>query len=1126
VLFVRRFFFLSLKSGKDIAESRRSAVRLNRRQSGNTCSPTRVLVAITLLMIFAAVALTAGSSAVKLGVANAANSHRLFASRPISSATAPVAQPVLSTYSHLPLMFEPNQGQTDASVRFLARGAGYGLYLTAREAVLAFQQVAADSPQSVVRTSVVSMKLVRAAAADPAGEVQLPGKSNYFIGNNPAQWHLDIPQFARVRYRNVYPGIDLVYYGNQGRLEYDFEVAPGSDPGLVTLTFQGRRNQELQKPRIDASGDLVVSIGGSDVRLRAPRVYQKLGAEERVVSGRFALRGQNEDEVGFEVGAYDRSRALIIDPTLTYSTYLGGSGVESCSAITGLPFTPGCPAIAVDAAANAYVAGSTTSTDFPGTAGEFQPALAPGAAANAFIAKFSPAGSLEFSTYLGGNGTDYTAGVAVDTGFNIIVAGTTSSGNFPTTNGPSNTAFQTAPLTGGKHVFFSKIDPTGKILLYSTYLSGHGIDIASGLALDPGGNGYITGTTTSADVETGFPSTIGSYQTSPKATNQFFFTKVDPNASGSGSVAYSTYLGGSSPSTGSTVGGGVAVDSNSNAYITGGTNFIDMPLLDAYQALNEGGLDAFVVKLNPNGVTGTQLLYATYLGGSGDDVGYGVAVDSTGDAYVTGSTSSTDFNVTGITLTTSLQPTNGGGTDAFLAKLGIPCTGTSCTTFDVPLAYFTYLGGSGTDVGTSIVVDNNSGARIAGWTNSANFPIIVGSSPVQSAYGGGTSDAFFASINTAATCSPLVTPNCVVTSTTTYFGGTGADLGTGVALDQQGASYLVGETTSSTGFPLENPNQGVLDGPSDAFVSKLAPVLNLTMLPPTATPLVVGMGSQVSFAYTVTNSGEFTNGVTFTDFLPPSGVSFVSAATSPGTCGGPTNNTVLCNIGTLNAAATATVTVIVTPVPPTLPGGSVTLGNSASAYVGQSLLATASASVTVNDFKLTVAPAAATVPAGVPAVFTATVTPSANSGFPDSVSISCGSGLPTGATCVPGNNNPIPNLNSGAQSSQLVINTTPRVTTTTDLRHGASPGFPLYATWIPVSGMALLGVGLGGKRQRRLLMALLIGGLFALILFLPGCHTAATVTTTTGTPAGTYSVTVNAVSGNATRTTLVTLVVQ
>ena len=300
------------------------------------------------------------------------------------------------------------------------------------------------------------------------------------------------------------------------------------------------------------------------------------------------------------------------------------------------------------------------------------------------------------------------------------------------------------------------------------------------------------------------------------------------------------------------------------------------------------------------------------------------------------------------------------------------------------------------------------------------------------------------------------------------------------------------------------------------------------MLPPTATPLVVGMGNQVSFAYTITNNGEFTNGVTFIDYLPASGATFVSATASPGTCGSPTNGTVLCNIGTLNAAATATVTVILTPVAPTLSGGTVSLGNSGSAFVGQTLLASSSASVIVNDFSVKVAPATTTVVAGVPAVFTATITPSSNSGFPDSVSISCGSGLPTATTCVPGNNNPIPNLNTGAQSSQFVINTTTRVTTTTDLRHGSGPGIPLYATWLPVSGLALLGVGLGGKtsRRRRLLLGLLFAGLFALILFLPACGSTAPVTTTTGTPAGTYPVTINAVSGGATRSTVVTLIVQ
>lgn len=1105
---------------------------MNRRRSGKTCSRSRILVAILLLMLLAAVALTIDWGAAKLQADKAGNPNPFYRSAESVSPRVPLVKgtpqaPV--NYGHLPLIFEPNQGQTDAHVRFLARGSGYSLFLTAQEAVLALLHSSVDSRHPNVTTSAVSMKLVGTASPrDPAAEIQLPGRSNYFIGSDPAKWHRDIPQFARVRYRDVYPGIDLVYYGNQGRLEYDFEVAPGGDPTQVALRFQG-----IQRPRIDAHGDLVLTDGGSGLRLQSPRVYQKVGAEERPVTGRFELRGQEKDEVGFQIGAYDRSRELIIDPVLIYSTYLGGSGNEACSIIApitvaGLPAPPpGCPAIAVDAAANAYVAGSTTSTNFPATTGEYQPDLAPGATANAFIAKFSPIGSLVFATYLGGSGTDYSAGVAVDAGFDILVAGTTSSSNFPTTKGATNTAFQTTPLTSGKHVFVSKLDPTGKILLYSTYLSGSGTDIASGLAVDQSGsNAYVTGTTTSTEVGTGFPSTLGAYQTTPRAANQFFFTKVDPNTSGSGSVLYSTYFGGSSPSNGLVLGGGVAVDGNSNAYITGGTNFTDMPLLDAYQGLNEGGFDAFVAEINPSGVTGAQLLYSTYLGGSGDDVGFGIAVDSSPNAYVTGWTTSTDFNA-GTTGTTALQVSSGGGTDAFLAKIGVPCTGTGCVTFDVPLTYFSYLGGAGTDVGTSVTVDNSAGARVIGWTNSPNFPIV--GSPVQATYGGGTSDAFFATIDTTATCSPIVTPTCVATSSTSYFGGTGADYGTGVALDLQSSSYLAGETASGSGFPLKNPYEGSLSGPSDAFVSKFAPVLNLTMLPPTATPLVVGMGSQVSFAYTITNNGEFTNGVTFVDYLPASGATFVSATASPGTCGTPINQTVLCNIGTLNAAATATVTVILTPVAPTLPGGTVSLGNSGSAFVGQSELATSSASVTVNDFSIKVAPAAATVVAGVPAIFTATITPSSNSGFPNSVSITCGSGLPTGTTCVPGNNNPIPDLNTGAQSSQFVINTTTRVTTTTDLRHGSSPGIPFYATWLPVSGLALIGVGLGGKtsrRRRRVLLGLLLGVLLALILFLPACGGTTAVTTTTGTPAGTYAVTVNAVSGSATRTTVVTLVVQ
>jgi uncharacterized repeat protein (TIGR01451 family) len=1095
-------------------------VRLNRHWLGQTCSGRRAFVAIALLMTFGAVALT---RAAKPQIAHDSNPSRFFASNPNPPGHA--TQSVMAAYGHLPLMFEPNQGQSDPRVKFLARGSGYGLYLTADEAVLTLQHSTSRPQHSAQPISVVRMRLAGTSApALVSGTDELPGKSNYLIGNDPAKWHRNIPQFARVRYHDVYPGIDLIYYGSQGQLEYDFEIAPGHDPRQVALKFQGSENLT-----IDASGDLVLGIGGSDIQLHAPRVYQRFGAEQRTVAGRFALRGNGKDEVGFELGAYDRDRTLIIDPILTYSTYLGGSGIESCSAITGLPFTPGCPAIAVDAVSSAYVAGSTTSTDFPPQPGVMGSLTG---TANLFIAKFSPAGNaLQFATYLGGNAVDYTAGIAVDNGFNVIVAGTTTSSDFPTDG--TNAAFQTPPVSAGKHVFVSKLDSTGHTLLYSTYLAGSGADVASGLALDPGGNAYVTGTSSSPlfPVSGGFPTTVGAYQPAPKAINQFFMSKVNPNASGSASLPYSTYVGGSSPASGVTVGGGIAVDSTSNAYITGGTTFTDMPVLNAFQGTNKGGLDVFVTRINPAGAEGTQLVYSTYLGGTGDDVGYGVAVDSSTNAYVTGSTSSGDFNVGGASTTPELQAKNLGGVDAFLAKLGVACVPTPTTTCNtpLPLSYFTYLGGSGTDIGTAVAVDGSQGARITGLTSSPDFPVL---NPVQTAFGGGTSDAFVARIDTLATCSPILTPPpaCPATSSSSFFGGAAADMGTGIAVDQQSSTYLAGETFSpASSFPLANSFQPQLNGTSDAFVSKLGPRLNLTMLTPAVAPSPVGVGGQVTFTYTITNNGDFTNNITFTNNLPVSGATFVSATASPGTCGQPTGTppTVQCNIGALNTAATATGTVVVSAVAPPTAGGSVLLGNSGTAGVNGSTLATAGASVVVNDFSLQVGPPTAIVPAGVPATFTATVAPSANNGFPGSVSVSCTSALPIGATCLPGANNPVPNLNTGAQSVQLVINTTVRVTTTTRL-HGLEDT-PFYALFLPVSGLALLGVGLGGRvsRKRRLLTALLLGGLFALILFQPACGSKSHTSITSGTPAGTYPVTISATSGtNAVRTALVTLTVQ
>lgn len=1068
-------------------------------------------------MALAATVLMFGSHRTGTRGTDVASSVSTNSTNDAGSRPTPAGSPqgVLSAYHHLPLIFELNQGQSDPQVKFLARGSGYALFLTADQAVLTLRHAAAR------QSSVVSMTLEGASRNSPVSGVdQLPGKSNYFLGNDPAQWHTDVPQFARVRYRGVYPGIDLVYYGKQGQLEYDFEAAPGSDTQEVVLSFQGAENLT-----VDSAGDLVLAVGDGRVTLKSPRVYQRVGEQERTVDARFELRGQNR--VGFALGQYDQRRTLIIDPVLTYSTYLGGSGDEACTTIlvvaTGVS---GCPAVAVDTGLNAYIAGSTTSANFPTAGLPFQPGLE--GTANVFISKFnSTADTLLFSTYLGGDTVDTTAGLAVDASTNVIVAGNTTSKNFPTDG--TNAAFQTTRLSANNHAFVSKLDSLGHTLIYSTYLSGSGIDTATGLAIDLGGNAYVTGTTTSTTiVPTGFPSTLGSYQPLSKAVSQFFLTKVNPSLSGVNSVPYSTYFGGSNPNTGRTVGGGVAVDVNSNVYITGGTDFADMPVLNAFHgAPGSGGLDVFVAELNPAAVTGTQLLYSTYLGGTGDDIAYGIAVDSALSAYVTGSTTSIDFPAAG---TGVFQPNNNGARDAFVAKLGAVTAG-GILPGTVPLLYFTYLGGSNDDVGLGIVVDNSGqaqgssqGARVTGWTASPNFPVI-NAAGVEATFAGGF-DAFVARIDTTAT-----TPTAAG-HYSTFLGGTLDDFGTGIAVDLQGASYVAGETQSgdllTKAPPLTTSFQPSISGLSDAFLSKLGPLLNLQPSV-VASPSTASVGNQVTFTYTIENQGDFTSGITFTDSLG-SGATFVSASTSNGSnaCGQPNGGTVLCNIGALNAGGagdtggTATVTIILTPTPNATPQTSaVPLSNSGTVNVsGSTFSRNANATVSVNDFDLSVAPSTATVAAGVPAQYTATIVPTGQ--FPGTVALSCTSGLPNGATCTETTPS-FQNLN-GSVSTDLIINSVARVTTTTSL-------FPqsklFYAMGLPIFGLAILGVSVGRvSRTRRVLVTFLLGGFFALLVFQAGCSSSKSTTLTSGTPAGTYVITVSGVSGTATRTKTVTLVVQ
>jgi hypothetical protein len=1046
--------------------------------------------------------------------------------------TSPRLQLAQAAFSSLPLIFEPNQGQTDAQVKFLARGSGYGLFLTEDQAVLVFNSSPRDHRRSASGAEVLRMELGDAnRKPQVTGTELLAGKSHYLLGNDPTQWHRDVPQFARVRYGAVYPGIDLVYYGNQGRLEYDFEVAPGADPARIALRFQGQKHLELSR-----DGELVLSGLVGNVRLKSPRIYQRFGQEERGVKGHFVLRGG--DEAGIAIGDYDRSRTLVIDPVLAYSTYLGGTGDEACSVIsgTGTPIAR-CPAIAVDSASNIYIAGSSTSTNFPNPTGT-SPMLA--GTANVFVAKINPGAAggaqLIYSTFVGGNGVDLPAGIAVDSGFDVIVAGRTTSSNFPASNG-----FQTAPQNAGQHAFLSKLN-TGGVIVYSTYLSSAGTDAATGVALDSKGKAYVVGTTsgtvTGSNTTADFPTTPGSFQTIRAGTNQFFWSKIDFAQTGAGSLAYSTYFGGGNPSTGVATGGGIAVDPSGNVFFTGGTNFFhlgnanDFPIQNAAQGCLDAptnpatcpttdannvpltNRDAFVAKFAPvtNASNAFTLSYSTYLGGTGDDIGYGIATDSSGDAFVTGATGSTDFRSTGTS--GAFQPAYGGGaTDAFLVKLN-PFT-PSGTTGNVMLGYFTYLGGSGGDVGLGVALVSTTDARITGYTNSPNFPQQLNTS-VQSGFGG-VQDAFVTRIDTSA-------------STTTgdfssYLGGSGSDAGTGVAADVQGNTFLAGETASAN-FPTASPFQGALAGASDAFVSRLGPTVSLTVAESATSP--IGVGNPVTFSYQITNSGDLVSGVTFSDVIPITqltSTSGVSATASPGSCSPVSAAGVLtCALGTINSGSANTASVFVQLTPavggPLSDAGKISVLGSSQVFTP----APPPAVATVTDFSVAVVPAQAsqTVQAGVPATYPILVTP-LGSGFPNSVNITV-SGLPPSGTDTI-DNNPIQDLSNGPQTRNLVVSTVARTTTTTRLwRRGG----PLYAALLPLGGLAFLGFGGRDRRSRmrRFLAAMLLAGGLTLVLSQSGCGSSGSTTTTTGTPAGTYHMLVTATSGTASHTTSITLVVQ
>jgi len=688
---------------------------------------------------------------------------------PLSQPDAATQARVGQAYGQLPLSFEANQGQVDPQVNFLSQGSGYTLFLTSTEAVMSLQQPASNQGTNVPAApgDVLRMQLVGANPTPAvAGLDEQAAKTNYFVGSDPAQWHTDIANYGKVQYQNVYPGVDLIYYGNPQQLEYDFVLAPGADSQAIRLAFQGAEGIAL-----DSQGDLVLHTGGGDVIEHAPVLYQESNGVRQAVSGHYLLEGNGQ--VGFQVGAYDPARPLVIDPvySLVYSTYLGGNKADTAGY-----------GIAVDGAGDAYVTGTTQSIHFPTTAGAFQTsgAFIKVDGGGTFVTKFNAAGSaLVYSTYIG---AAIPSGIAVDSAGNAYITGNTTEADFPTKNALQATYggdTSTYGITGD--AFVTKLNATGSALVYSTFLGGSGSDKANGIAVDRSGDAYVTGSTNS----TNFPTTPGSVQP-VIGISLGFVAELNPIGS---ALVYSTYL--------SNYGYGIAVDGSGSAYVTGFT-----------VASNTNSWDASVAKLNS---TGSAFVYIYRLGGSSDDIGIQIAVDGSGNAYVTGQTDSADFPTT----SGAFQKTFGGGIDAFVTELN--AAGSA-------LVYSTYLGGSGIEgwVGRpngGIAVDSSGRIYVTGTTTSTNFPT---KNALQATYGGGDSDAFVAELDPS-----QVGAASLVYST--YLGGSDQDVGYGIAVDGSGNAYVTGFTYSAN-FPTKNAFQPQINPPTsphnqfrDAFVTKIDP---------------------------------------------------------------------------------------------------------------------------------------------------------------------------------------------------------------------------------------------------------------------------------------------------------------
>jgi hypothetical protein len=789
----------------------------------------------------------------------------------------------IGAYGRLPLSFEANQGQTDSRVRFLSRGSGYLLFLTPDEAALALES---ERSQLAGRTSklpkpglesvkpkppaVLHLQLVGSnAQAGMVGTDALPGKSNYFLGNDPSQWRTNVPNYRKVAEHAVYPGIDLIYYGTQSQLEYDFVVAPGANPHAIRLAVRGAK-----KLRIDSQGNLIASVGKGEVSFQRPAAYQEDSHRARQpVAARYLIKGGRNVE--FKLGNYDPSRSLVIDPTLAYSTYVGGSLIDGANGI----------AVAPDD--SAFITGETFSADYPSvdaisgknSGGEV-----------AFVSKISPDGSaLLYSTYLGCNPSIGNA-IAVDSLGEAYIAGETLCPGFPATEGTPQSwcgddnkcgATWNPPGWSIWNGFITKLDVEGTTILWSTFVGDYSMTACRGIAVDEAQNAYVTGDTSGNIMETvpltppeeppplfchsnGFQTTLGGNGGNLYGGNgtDAFLLKIDAQGS---QYLYCTLIGGSDED----VGFGVAADTAANAYVTGVTYSSDFPTAGgALQTTYAGAGDAFLTKVNTNANGAASLVFSTYLGGSGLDEGNGVAVDTSGNAYIAGLTTSRASSLLftppsgAYQADCHLDSLNVCEGDAFVAKVSLSGAPS--------LAYFTYLGGSLADSANGIALDSSDNAYVAGSTVSTDFP-IVGAVP-QATYGGGNADAFVTELN--ASGSALVY--------STYIGGSATDIANGIAVDSgsPASAYAAGQTCSFD-FPLANSLQPNYGGNCDAFVSKVSILEGVALHPSGLTFPTQSLGtSSQSQTVTLTN-GDNSQTITSISLTGPDPGDFAEINTCP-----------------------------------------------------------------------------------------------------------------------------------------------------------------------------------------------------------------------------------------------------